>query len=646
MKYLFSLLFLALLANLGSAQDANSHKAFFEAPWHFHNDFGYKLIIAKGHFGLIDSNGVVVCKPAFDQINDFKANYAVVHLNGKEGIINKWGELIVPPKYDKIQDYRNNWALARMNRKTYYLDTNGNETQGPQPNFHDFKHGPKKKVGNDVVRYVNAAGEVVIDKEYTRGDFFINGNTIVRKDKKQYLIDTTGRHLQEFDYDLVMLIRGGQYVQVWNDKKKGILDRSGNALIPCEYDELEISEDGIIKVKKDFKWGAYNWDFDMIIPTIYDRIDYADYYKVSRNKKVRVTDGQHVGLIDFDGKIIKECIYDQIIIHDDLTMISVIRTWTDPALAADLELLRNVDYTEYLKQTEKINGYEVSDKNGVPLLDRNYYFAKQVHENYFMVGDLVGNPTPNQSPWAHLEQGRAIIPYYLNASLINIETGEVIFENYSDYSYVKDNIFACRDTNTIRCIAQKDMTHVFDNGKRNTLEMPPLDVREINMERTIDMHLWKLLDTSGNEVSIAKKFLITDAGPYGLKVCRKALGKNAYLFGMLDFDGKVVISLKYDDVSHYYGSSFRVKKDNLYGIANVVSKTAGPCKYDHISNELRLSGLFYVEAKRKVGYIDALGNEMIPCIYTSRRDDFRNGRAYFTRDRHSVYLNKNGRELD
>ncbi|MFT7613572.1 MAG: hypothetical protein ACI9J3_002547 [Parvicellaceae bacterium] len=389
MKLTFLIIFSTFIGLVCAAQDSTNHEPFFELPRYFQNDFGYKLIIAKGHFGLIDSNGVVVCEPAYDWINSFNGDFAIVDLKGKKGFINKHGKAIIPAKYKSVNDFRNHWAMGSVKNRWFYIDTNGNELQGfgQHPNLHDFKQGPKLKRLKHGVKYINEKDEDVIDDGYIRGAPFINGYAIVNKDKKQFLIDTLGEVIQTFDCVYAGVLRNGLNVLVMNNKKKGIVDHLGQEVIPCEYDEIEIEEDGIIRVKKDFKWGAYNWDFELIIPNIYDRIDYVDF-DITRNKIVMVTDGPKKGLIDFDGKTIKECIYDYLIINEDLTIITI--QYPLPySSTAQTEEEKQMTFNEYLKKPE-INGYQISDKNGTPLLDRPYYFAKQVHENYFMVADLVG----------------------------------------------------------------------------------------------------------------------------------------------------------------------------------------------------------------------------------------------------------------
>lgn len=630
MKFAHLIIFSIFLGFTGLAQNSNDREPFFEMPTHFPNDFGYNLIVAKGYFGLIDSNGVVICEPAYDWINNFKGDFAVVDLNGKKGIINKYGKAITPVKYNKINDYRNYWAMGSVKNKWFYIDTNGNELQGlgQHPNFHDFKNGPKLIRIKNGVKYVNEQGEVVIDDGYTRGAPFINGYTIVNKDKKQYLIDTLGKLIQTIEYDNAGVALNGLYVHVFNDKKKGIVDLSGKEVIPCEYDEIKIQKDGIIQVKKDYKWGAYNCDFELIIPIIYDRIDYLGF-DITRNRKVMVTDGQYKGLIDFDGKTIKECIYGHIMINEDLTIITIKYPALDPSSSYQSDEQKKKNFNEYLKNPE-INRYQISDKNGIPLLDRKYYFAKQVHENYFMVADLVGMYIPYRFHRGHRDRGDPPDEIFMNASLIDVRTGEIVFENYTDYSYVKDGVFACRDTNAIR--------RGYYSGGFGGIRIDAM----IEADLKPVTPLWKLIHLNGNEISIPKKFEVIDVGPFGLQVRRKVIGKDKFLRGMLDFDGNVAIPVKYDEITQFLGSSFKLKKDGLFGIGNTIAKTAGPCRYDYITNKLRLSGMFYVEAKRKIGYIDALGNEMIPCIYDSKRDDFRYGRLRVTIDRDSFRIYKNG----
>ena len=54
----------------------------------------------NGKWGAIDKNGIIVIKPQFDFICDFKDGLALAELDGKWGVVNKKGEFVVKPRYD------------------------------------------------------------------------------------------------------------------------------------------------------------------------------------------------------------------------------------------------------------------------------------------------------------------------------------------------------------------------------------------------------------------------------------------------------------------------------------------------------------------------------------------------------------------
>lgn len=627
MKWIFLVVTCYCLHSHGWSQENRAPTSYFKASWHFKNDFGYQLIISKGLFGIIDSNGIVVCEPQFDWIQGYDGNYAIVGLNGKKGVINQLGKTIVPTKFQEIDGARNGWITGRNHLEATYIDTNGVEWNGSMPNLHDFKEGPKRTMKKDHIVYVDKDGKVVIDDAYTRGDTFRNGYTIVGKDKQQFLIDEEGKILQTFNEQLVAISATGPYIEVWNNNRRGAYDFNGKVLIPCEYDEMKVEKGGIIQVKKNYKWGAYNGEFELIIPTVYDRINYIDDI-LGRNKKVMVYMGQLKGLIDFDGKTILECIYSEIQLNEDGSIITSL-TPTDYETIQALEYVKQNDFSEYKRRIEEQYGYEIWDKNGAPLWNGKHFFAKQVHNNYFMISDLTGIYVPFDHRFHRNGPNPRPTQFYTIGSLIDVSTHETILDDYSDYSYVKDGVFACRDTNTL--------VYGYFEG---------FDVFTKADSTYPEIAFWKVVDLNGEEFPVPEGLSITNATSYGFEVCRKVENSYTYAYGMIDFEGNITIPVEYDEISHFWGSSFQIKQNGLYGIANPVAQTVGLCRYEWIINELPLSGLYFAGAKGKVGYIDPLGNEQIPCIYDSRRDDFRNGRTFFTLGNASIYLGKDGREVE
>lgn len=128
----------------------------------------------------------------------------------------------------------------------------------------------------------------------------------------------------------------GNICKVRNDDKYGFINIEGTEILPCKYDTIafvmgdlieiddEVSEyeivyddcwDSLLYVKFDDKYGLINFDGKEIVPCKYDDLklftEYRDFFKTELDDKY--------GMINFEGKEIIPCKYD------DLTFFTYIR---------------------------------------------------------------------------------------------------------------------------------------------------------------------------------------------------------------------------------------------------------------------------------------------------------------------------------
>ena len=94
------------------------------------------------------------------------------------------------------------------------------------------------------------------------------------------------------------------------DGKKFFIDKNGNEVINCNYDDIGDFSEGLARVKLGGKWGYINKNGDMVIDCIYD---YADYYY----GLVCVKHDKKYGFIDKNGNEITKCIFDDARYHSE-----------------------------------------------------------------------------------------------------------------------------------------------------------------------------------------------------------------------------------------------------------------------------------------------------------------------------------------
>ena len=107
-------------------------------------------------------------------------------------------------------------------------------------------------------------------------------------------------------YQKVWEIEDGYYRVMLNDKM-GLVDGSGNVIIPCENEQVwNLQDNGNIKVIKNGRIGIYNINGNVIIPPTYDMVwDFED-------GKAKVLKNGKMGYVDVNGYEFVPCKYDQI----------------------------------------------------------------------------------------------------------------------------------------------------------------------------------------------------------------------------------------------------------------------------------------------------------------------------------------------
>lgn len=102
---------------------------------------------------------------------------------------------------------------------------------------------------------------------------FHEGLSIVSIDKKWGVINTTGDIVVPFDYDDVIETKTKNFI-VKKNGWCGIVNKTGDIIIPIKYDRIFEKEIGLYCVREEFYgyWGVLNESNNLIIPIKYDAI--------------------------------------------------------------------------------------------------------------------------------------------------------------------------------------------------------------------------------------------------------------------------------------------------------------------------------------------------------------------------------------
>ena len=214
---------------------------------------GLSAYYENGKWGFINTAGIVVIQPAYDEVKDFKGGYSIVKQDGRWGIMDKTGKFVHQCTYDSISDIDSEIALAKAGVDSYYLYLNGKKKLLPKEyTFYPYSEGYAriKSNKNNKWGYVDTKGVFRINAEYDFASDFKGGHALVAKGEKSWQITKNGdKKGTEFvaDNSAVLLNNGSAYVKKNDGETSIFMDKSLHRV--REYAEVGEFRDGMARVK-------------------------------------------------------------------------------------------------------------------------------------------------------------------------------------------------------------------------------------------------------------------------------------------------------------------------------------------------------------------------------------------------------------
>lgn len=287
-----------------------------------------KVVNDKGKYGFIDTYGkdVIPCK--FHYAEDFKDGLAEIKdENKKYGFIDKIGNKKIPCKYIESYGFNEGLALIKKENDKYgFINKNGIEIiPCIYDNAMSFSEGLAAVKCAGKWGFINKNGEEIIPFIFTRvGGFYEGFSSVSNEHNKWGFIDKCGTRIIPCKYESAgYRFFDGLVMVKWSNQKWGIIDKTGKEITTFKYDFIDHYNDGMAKFsnkKREFTFeemlkshiiGFSNSDYgfidkngEEIIPCIYeDGLSYSEgLAAVKKSNKW--------GYIDKSGKIIIPCLYD------------------------------------------------------------------------------------------------------------------------------------------------------------------------------------------------------------------------------------------------------------------------------------------------------------------------------------------------
>lgn len=271
---------------------------------------------------MVDSKGTILSKEVYYDIwrvnpETFIAGYdAKIHDDSNLKKSSKWvlldqnGQLKTETVFKSIQlidtDFLGAWS---MNSKLRVIDQNGNDVLGYEIEgvykYSEHLYNIKVKSKHQFLdlhdpRYISKKYDQLLCVKENRigvqsegfwgfidaGNYreilppiadqlicFENGIGCYKKDNKWCIIDSLGRKITNDLFTNVQLLENG-FIRVEINKKYGVINRTGKYVVPLSYDEMKfvIQHEGksFIGVRKNDKYGIINLRNEIVYPFIFE----------------------------------------------------------------------------------------------------------------------------------------------------------------------------------------------------------------------------------------------------------------------------------------------------------------------------------------------------------------------------------------
>ncbi len=413
---------------------------------------------------------------------------------------------------------------------------------------------------------------------------FYLGYAWVKKARYWGCIDYKGNRICSFENTNVRKISDGNYELSQKDNTFFIFVQRGNL---CLYDDEEELSNKLFKVKKGEYWGVVNHNNDIIIPLEYD------YIGVSSNGVIKAKKNAKYGLINETGELLLPINYD------------------------NLE-----EYDHGIVKAQKDGEYGLINVNGKILLPFDYDDLGE-YSNCIIVAKKYGK-------WGIIdEDGKIVIPF--------------------EYDY----IYHPKHNKTIRAKSNGCWGVI----NRNNEQIIPFVFDEIaafiNGRAKAKQYKWGIIDESGNTVCPFEYDKIVDDSEAFWRVAkinytrenRPIRRQNRWggiyykdnywtisheKWGMVNFDGKIIIPCEYDTIYSPINGIIRCKKNKKWGCLNEKNEIIIPFEFDYINQFIE--GKAEAQKNSRTGYINEKGEE----IYNIRA--LSNGLIVYE----SLFMNKCG----
>ncbi len=210
----------------------------------------YLPFIETHLYGLMNLEGESILSPLFHYIGAFEEGLSIVVKDAKYGLINKQLKIQVPHKYDGIMNAPEGRFIVEQNDFLGLIDRNGKELLMKLDEIGEIRNNlPVYVSKNDTFYYVDLNGHRLSQQSFSNANDYQNFFAIVETVTGEGIIDTNFQFVLQPRFKELKYL-GGNFYRFADSSGIGVLNISGDTIIPAKYDYISHYHDSLFMVSK------------------------------------------------------------------------------------------------------------------------------------------------------------------------------------------------------------------------------------------------------------------------------------------------------------------------------------------------------------------------------------------------------------
>lgn len=227
-------------------------------------------------WGYANLLGKLYIKPEFEEAGIFSGKQAIVKKKGLKGVISISKKMVLPVKYaEVIASGHRPFYAAKLPGAGFFLVNREGEKILPvefdtiylEDTASIIRVRKQRKIG-----FLDLSNPSLTFPEFEDVEAFENGFALVGENHKWGIVDAEGQILVPVQFDSIRseMLSNRLVFKVWQNGLCGLFDKQGKQVTPVEYEMLIPAGTGLLKARKQGKYGVMKTNGSVLAAFIYD----------------------------------------------------------------------------------------------------------------------------------------------------------------------------------------------------------------------------------------------------------------------------------------------------------------------------------------------------------------------------------------